>query len=230
MKSVKLAILAVVACLAAVALLSTSTPSSPRERYEQWKSDFGKLVKITPEEDEYRFLIFEKNLKAIEEHNAQPEHTYTVGINQFTGLTQAEFRELYLSTYEVNSNYEEDFRVPPNFNVDWITYGAVSPVKNEGGCKANYAFSAVGAIEGLSVITYHQQTEYSTQEIVDCSQSYGNNGCSGGNMINCFNFVRARGIFPSIQVSTLRLLTLTKADSRAATPAPVSSAFPATAP
>ncbi len=214
MKSVKLAILAVVACLAAVALLSTSTPSSPRERYEQWKSDFGKLVKITPEEDEYRFLIFEKNLKAIEEHNAQPEHTYTVGINQFTGLTPAEFRELYLSTYEVNSNYKEDFRVPPNFDVDWITYGAVSPVKNEGLCNAGYAFSAVGAIEGLAFVTYRQQTEYSAQEIVDCSQSYGNYGCNGGNMNNVFNFVETKGLFFFMQVSTHRLITLIKTGLR----------------
>lgn len=139
-------------------------------------------------------MIFKKNLEEIEEHNAKQDKTYTVGVNQFTALTRAEFKELYLSTYEVNSNYEEDYRVPPNFNVDWITYGAVSPVKNEGGCKANYAFSAVGAIEGVSVITYHQQTEYSSQEPVDCSQSYGNQGCSGGNMVNVFNWVRTRGI------------------------------------
>jgi C1A family cysteine protease len=48
-------------------------------------------------------------------------------------------------------------------NVDWVSYGAVSPVKDEGTCLANYGFSAIGAIEGLSVITYKNQQEYSVQ-------------------------------------------------------------------
>lgn len=30
--------------------------------------------------------------------------------------------------------------------VDWVSYGAVSPVKYQGSCTATYAFSAVGAI------------------------------------------------------------------------------------
>jgi len=78
-------------------------------------------------------------------------------------------------------------------NVDWVTYGAVSPVKDEGSCKSNYAFSAIGAIEGLSVIVYKQQQEYSVQEIVDCTSSYGNQGCNGGTMTASFNFVKAKG-------------------------------------
>ena len=48
-------------------------------------------------------------------------------------------------------------------NVDWVSYGAVSPVKNEGHCNANWAFSTVGAIEGISMIFDHSQVEYSAQ-------------------------------------------------------------------
>lgn len=105
------------------------------------------------------------NLKAIEEHNANPEKTYTMGVNQFTGYSQKELQELYLSQYETSPEYtpSDVVSTPPNYFVDWVTYGAVSPPKQEGACKANYAFSAVGGIEGLSVIVYHQQTEYSAQ-------------------------------------------------------------------
>lgn len=79
-------------------------------------------------------------------------------------------------------------------NVDWVSFGAVSPVKDEGQCKANYAFSAIGGIEGLSAIVYRNQQEYSAQEIVDCSSGYGNQGCNGGTMTASFNFIKAKGI------------------------------------
>lgn len=78
--------------------------------------------------------------------------------------------------------------------VDWVSYGAVSPVKNQGNCGATYAFSAVGAIEGVSVITYKNQQEYSVQQVIDCSRNYGNDGCNTGRMDNVFNYVRDYGI------------------------------------
>jgi len=36
--------------------------------------------------------------------------------------------------------------------------------------------------------------EYSVQQIIDCSQSYGNNGCVNGNMANTFNYIAAKGV------------------------------------
>ena len=152
------------------------------------------MLRFTPEQDEYRFKIFEKNLKEINEHNAKPDETYKMGINQFTGYSKEEFKEAHLSSFTANPDFVPEVETSSlKLNVDWVSYGAVSPVKNEGQCKANYAFSAVGAIEGISVIVYKQQSEYSAQEIVDCSSSYGNNGCISGTMDNSFNFIFTRG-------------------------------------
>ena len=86
-----------------------------------------------------------------------------MGTNQFTALTREEFKQLHLSTYPTLVQNPIDNSSPIKLNIDWVSYGAVSPVKNEGNCQANYAFSAIGAIEGISVIFYKQQQEYSTQ-------------------------------------------------------------------
>ena len=78
--------------------------------------------------------------------------------------------------------------------IDWVGYGAVSPVMNQGQCTATYAFSAIGAVEGVSVIFYQKQIQYSVQQMVDCTQSYGNSGCASGTMEACFNFIKDKGI------------------------------------
>ena len=101
-----------------------------------------------------------------------------------------------MADYQKNKEYEEvEVEAIPNGPiVDWISYGAVSPVKNQGSCTASYAFSAVGAIEGVSVIYFKNQQEYSVQQVVDCSSGFGNNGCYNGRMDNTFQYVKTVGI------------------------------------
>jgi cathepsin L len=75
-----------------------------------------------------------------------------------------------------------------------VAEGAVRPVQDQGQCsKGDYAFSAIGAIEGIAYLYYKLQNDFSAQEIIDCSTAYGNNGCQGGSMVNSFNFIKARG-------------------------------------
>jgi len=110
-------------------------------------------------------------------------------------LTQNEFVEKHLSNYptpiSVNVD-EEDHKV--GIDVDWVSFGAVSSVKDEGSCKANYAFSAVGAVEGANYIWNRNAVEFSVQQVVDCSSGYQNNGCYNGRMDNTFLYIRDRGI------------------------------------
>lgn len=74
--------------------------------------------------------------------------------------------------------------------------GAVTSVKSQGGCGSCWAFSAVGAAEGLQKLYGSGKlNNYSEQQLVDCAAgNYGNNGCSGGLMDNAFRYLMGNGL------------------------------------
>ena len=77
---------------------------------------------------------------------------------------------------------------------NWVSKGAVTPVKDQTPCGSCWAFSAIGGIEGLSKISYGELKTFSAQQLVDCSGKYGNDGCEGGDIDYSFNFIKENGI------------------------------------
>lgn len=147
-------------------------------------------------EKAYRERVFLENLAKVELHNSQAFHTYKMGINQFSALTDEEFVAMNLGLI-VPESAQLEVEQADNFRgaeVDWATQGAVTGVKNQGSCGSCWSFSTTGALEGLSKLAYGTLESFSEQQLVDCSSSYGNQGCNGGLMTSAFKFIRDHGI------------------------------------
>merc|ERR1712071_686587 len=121
--------------------------------WEEYKQAFGKVFN-GPEEDDHK-QTYEANVQMIETHNAQGA-SFTMGINQFTDLTQQQYRvaaglgwmpaptEGAMPVLKTHIHMGEELAD----SVDWTTKGALK--------------------------------SGSEQQLVDCSK-FPNMGCSGGN-------------------------------------------------
>jgi cathepsin L len=118
-------------------------------------------------------------------------------MNSFGDLSVQEFAAIY-NTYRVNTNrtLSEEVHGEPNYEmaatVDWRTKGAVTGVKNQGQCGSCWAFSTTGSVEGAFFLAKGSLISSSEQELVDCSGSFGNDGCDGGLMDNAFQYIMSK--------------------------------------
>jgi C1A family cysteine protease len=82
----------------------------------------------------------------------------------------------------------------PPAHVDWRSSGAVTPVKNQGMCGADYAFATTAVVEAAHKIATGHLLSLSEQELVDCSNVNGNQGCNGGMADRAMEWIVQHGI------------------------------------
>merc|ERR1712226_205618 len=171
--------------LAAASALGLAAAAVPSD-WNQFKARFGKTYKSSAEESR-RFAIYKENLAFIARHNADAatgKESYTVGVNHFADLTNAEFCTQYLA--------------------DMANTVAVTSVKDQGSCGSCWSFGGAAAVEGAMCLDGQQDcttwTGASEQQLVDCGGKddtdlgpYYDMACNGGWIDNALYYVLTTG-------------------------------------
>lgn len=75
----------------------------------------------------------------------------------------------------------------------WVGSSCLTAVKNQEQCGSCYAFSATETVESSYCINTNTLYTLSPQQIVDCSGSYGNQGCNGGWYYYAWQYLETHG-------------------------------------
>jgi len=125
-------------------------------------------------------------------------NTATLSVNLFADLTSEEFGALYANAKPapeevVQANlvsFSDVDDIPSSW--DWVSRGAVTPIKNQEQCGSCWAFATVASTEGLYFLNGNTLTSFSEQQIVDCDK--GGDGCSGGWPYQAMAYVANNGL------------------------------------
>lgn len=162
-------------------LYSTGLISEAEREFMAYIAEYGKTYG-TKAEYQFRLNEFTQNLAKIEEHNSRNGETSTMGLNMFADYTKEEMKQLNGLKPETFEGFEEVVFDTTGLSdeVNWVTAGAVTPVKNQGQCGSCWSFSATGALEGAHFVASGDLVSLSEKQLVDCDHLQL--GCNGGFM------------------------------------------------
>jgi cathepsin L len=167
--------------------------------FQAWADHFGKEYTRFGHRD-VALENFKLNVLKIQTHNAvhaAGKSRHWLRMNHFGDLSVEQYRERVLAKprhfdmpmEKIKSEYTAPTPWTPaplnpknQWPWDWRNLKAVTPVKDQGQCGSCWAFSTTGSMETAIYNATGTLTSLSEQQLVDCSDSYGNQGCDGGDM------------------------------------------------
>lgn len=176
-------------------LQNDDIPTNVYDSWTHWKQRYGKSYGVDAEE-QYRLRVYYDNFNMVGDSNNKG-YKYTLALNQFADMTIQEFKKAYLGSQRPHISNTKTVKLPTDNlpqNVDWESYGGVTPIKDQGQCGSCWSFSTSGALEGAHFASTGSLTPLSEQQFMDCSKDLGNMSCSGGYINKAYDYAVANGV------------------------------------
>jgi len=197
-----------VVVLLALAVASAAPANQPRDlsnyTFDMYVKEFNKIY-VSDVALQYHREVFNTNLEQIKQINAaysSGEITFFAAVNKFADLKQDDmkrFKGLRRSTGSsaLLSELPHINAADLPASIDWRTKGAVTAVKNQGGCGSCWTFSTAETLESHIAVKTGKLLTFSEQQIVSCaknpSKCGGTGGCEGATQELAFNYTRDAG-------------------------------------
>lgn len=169
-----------VVCATAVSFATAAPSSDVLSKFEEFRTKWGRTY--TGSEYVKRAQYFEDHLLRVAQLQREElgTATYTY-LGPFADFSKDEMSQRFGL---LPQDGFEQIPVAPLLNktlgssFDWVSKGAVNPIKDQGQCGSCWSFSTVCNLEGTGFVNTGKLVSLSEQEIVDCDKSC--HGCNGG--------------------------------------------------
>lgn len=197
----KFAVLTVAALIASAAA-APLTEEQYQFLFSKFSQQFNKQYEVENVFSKYQ--TFKNNVDLIVAHNASGQ-SYSMEVNKFADLTTAEFNQfmglkVVGQAPAANLDMSNPCTKSQGFEkIDWVAAGVIAAPKDQGQCGSCWAFATTGALEPAIRIARKADIslDLSEQALVDCSSSYGNEGCNGGLMSSAYQYIVSVGGLPN---------------------------------
>jgi len=164
--------------------------------FEQYASDFGRGYEKNSAEWKMREAIFYAKLKVMIAHNKDSTNTWRRGVNQFTDLTESEWRMFNRAYKSPNRPKPTEILaatgIPKPVEIDYRTWTAprvLTDVKHQGSCGSCWAHSATESIESYYALATGLLPVLSVQQITACVAVC--QGCNGGDAVDAYKYINS---------------------------------------
>ncbi len=161
------------------------------QKFLKFCADFGKSY-INQSEFKMRLWNWKQSEKYINENSWDGRAHYKLAHNKFSDYSEKEFSKLLGYALPAEKKAKNIARMPNSANIadsiDWTQKGMVSAVQDSGMCGSDWAFSAIGAVEGAYGVMQGEFTALSAQQLLDCTGSA--TSCAGGTQSQAFDYLK----------------------------------------